>query len=49
MTGNPIEQLEQALDTYAGALLLVTRDRRILQNIRLDRSWLVENGQVAER
>lgn len=44
-----IEQLEQALDTYDGALLLVTHDRRMLQIVRLDRSWLVENGQVAER
>jgi ATPase subunit of ABC transporter with duplicated ATPase domains len=43
-----IEQLEQALDTYDGALLLVTHDRRMLQNVRLDRSWLVDNGRVAE-
>jgi ATPase subunit of ABC transporter with duplicated ATPase domains len=43
-----IEQLEQALETYDGALLLVTHDRRMLQNVRLDRSWLVDNGQVAE-
>ena len=43
-----IEQLEQALETYDGALLLVTHDRRMLQNIRLDRSWLVDNGRVAE-
>ncbi|MGP4058379.1 ribosomal protection-like ABC-F family protein [Mycobacterium sp. 4D054] len=41
-----IEQLEQALDAYAGALLLVTHDRRMLQNVRLDRSWRVENGRV---
>ncbi|MFA5707068.1 ribosomal protection-like ABC-F family protein [Mycolicibacterium sp.] len=44
-----IEQLEQALDSYDGALLLVTHDRRMLQNIRLDRSWRVENGAVTER
>jgi ATPase subunit of ABC transporter with duplicated ATPase domains len=43
-----IEQLEQALDTYDGALLLVTHDRRMLQNVRLDRSWLVDNGRVAD-
>jgi ATPase subunit of ABC transporter with duplicated ATPase domains len=43
-----IEQLEQALDTYDGALLLVTHDRRMLQNVRLDRSWLVDGGRVAE-
>jgi ATPase subunit of ABC transporter with duplicated ATPase domains len=43
-----IEQLEQALETFDGAVLLVTHDRRMLQNVRLDRSWLVENGRVAE-
>lgn len=43
-----IEQLEQALESYDGALLLVTHDRRMLQNVRLDRSWLVEAGQVTE-
>ncbi|MBA0046697.1 ABC-F family ATP-binding cassette domain-containing protein [Mycobacterium sp. NPDC050853] len=43
-----IEQLEQALETYDGALLLVTHDRRMLQNVRLDRSWMVDNGHVAE-
>ncbi|MBS9534267.1 ABC-F family ATP-binding cassette domain-containing protein [Mycobacterium sp. M1] len=43
-----IEQLEQALDSYDGALLLVTHDRRMLANVRLDRSWRVENGCVAE-
>jgi ATPase subunit of ABC transporter with duplicated ATPase domains len=43
-----IEQLEHALETYDGALLLVTHDRRMLQNVRLDRSWLVDGGRVAE-
>jgi len=43
-----IEQLEQALESYDGALLLVTHDRRMLQNVRLDRSWVVDNGHVAE-
>ncbi len=43
-----IEQLEQALESYDGALLLVTHDRRMLQNVRLDRTWRVENGQVVE-
>ena len=43
-----IEQLEQALETYDGALLLVTHDRRMLQNVRLDRRWLVDNGRVVE-
>ncbi|MDG4662966.1 ribosomal protection-like ABC-F family protein [Mycobacterium sp. 236(2023)] len=43
-----IEQLEQALDTYDGALLLVTHDRRMLENVRLDRRWLVDGGHVTE-
>ncbi|ORA64485.1 ribosomal protection-like ABC-F family protein [Mycobacteroides franklinii] len=43
-----IEQLEQALETYDGALLLVTHDRRMLQNVRVDRSWMVDNGRVVE-
>lgn len=41
-----IRQLEQALETYDGALLLVTHDRRMLQNVRLDRSWLVRGGRI---
>ncbi|HOB51003.1 MAG TPA: ABC-F family ATP-binding cassette domain-containing protein [Mycobacterium sp.] len=44
-----IEQLEQALEAYDGALLLVTHDRRMLQNVRLDRFWTVDNGRVVER
>ncbi|MCT7368509.1 ribosomal protection-like ABC-F family protein [Mycolicibacterium llatzerense] len=43
-----IEQLEEALESYDGALLLVTHDRRMLQNVRLDRSWLVDSGRVTE-
>ena len=43
-----IEQLEQALDSYDGSLLLVTHDRRMLQNVRLDRAWIVDAGRVAE-
>lgn len=43
-----IEQLEQALQSYEGALLLVTHDRRMLANVRVDRSWAVQDGRVAE-
>ncbi|MBT2503362.1 ABC-F family ATP-binding cassette domain-containing protein [Curtobacterium sp. ISL-83] len=44
-----IEQLEQALDSYDGTLLLVTHDRRMLETVRLDRQWRVEGGRVTER
>ncbi|MCT9622014.1 MULTISPECIES: ABC-F family ATP-binding cassette domain-containing protein [unclassified Curtobacterium] len=43
-----IEQLEQALDSYDGTLLLVTHDRRMLETVRLDRQWRVEAGRVTE-
>jgi ATPase subunit of ABC transporter with duplicated ATPase domains len=44
-----IEQLESALDSYDGTVLLVTHDRRMLDNVRTDRHWHVENGHVTER
>ncbi|MGV2983151.1 ABC-F family ATP-binding cassette domain-containing protein [Microbacterium sp. AGC85] len=43
-----IEQLEQALDSYRGTLLLVTHDRRMLDTVQTDRRWRVEAGQVVE-
>ncbi|QAY73523.1 ABC-F family ATP-binding cassette domain-containing protein [Agromyces protaetiae] len=43
-----IEQLEQALESYEGTLLLVTHDRRMLEHVRLDRRWSVEGGRVTE-
>ncbi|PRB64678.1 ABC-F family ATP-binding cassette domain-containing protein [Microbacterium sp. MYb45] len=43
-----IEQLEQALESYEGTLLLVTHDRRMLATVHTDRHWRVEAGQVAE-
>ena len=43
-----IEQLEQALESYDGTLLLVTHDRRMLDTVQTDRQWRVEAGQVTE-
>ena len=41
-----IEQLEAALASYDGALLLVSHDRRLLGNVSLDQSWSVAGGVV---
>ncbi len=43
-----IEQLEQALDAYDGALVLVSHDRRLLESVRLTRTVRVEAGHVTE-
>ena len=43
-----IEQLEAALDTYDGTVLLVTHDRRMLDTVRVDRRWRVADGRVTE-
>jgi ATPase subunit of ABC transporter with duplicated ATPase domains len=44
-----IEQLEQALASYRGTLLLVTHDRRMLQAVATDRHLEVVDGRVTER
>ncbi|MCC3269237.1 ATP-binding cassette domain-containing protein [Arthrobacter gengyunqii] len=44
-----IEQLEDALESYDGALLLVSHDRRMLENVRLDARWDVAGGTVTVR
>ncbi|GIG41187.1 ABC-F family ATP-binding cassette domain-containing protein [Cellulomonas phragmiteti] len=43
-----IEQLEQAMESFDGTILLVTHDRRMLDTVRLTRRWHVEDGQVGE-
>ena len=43
-----IEQLEQAMESFDGTVLLVTHDRRMLDTVRLTRRWHVEEGRVTE-
>ena len=43
-----IEQLEEALDGYAGTLLLVTHDRRMLEAVSTTRRLEVSDGKVTE-
>ncbi|MEV6329477.1 ABC-F family ATP-binding cassette domain-containing protein [Streptomyces sp. NPDC051909] len=43
-----IEQLESALDSYDGTLLLVTHDRRMLDAVRTTRRIEVADGKVTE-
>ncbi|MEV1080982.1 ABC-F family ATP-binding cassette domain-containing protein [Streptomyces sp. NPDC050211] len=44
-----IEQLESALDSYEGTLLLVTHDRRMLDAVHVTRRVEVVDGKVTER
>ncbi|WP_167152270.1 ABC-F family ATP-binding cassette domain-containing protein [Streptomyces sp. MBT27] len=43
-----IEQLESALDSYTGTLLLVTHDRRMLDAVHTSRRLEVADGKVTE-
>ena len=44
-----IEQLEQALDSFGGTVLLVTHDRRMLDTVRTTRRWALDAGRLTER
>ena len=44
-----IEQLEQAVESFAGTLLLVTHDRRMLEQVRATRRWSLDDGRLTER
>jgi ATPase subunit of ABC transporter with duplicated ATPase domains len=44
-----VEQLEQAVDAFAGTLVLVTHDRTMLAAVGIDRVIEVTSGQVIER
>jgi ATPase subunit of ABC transporter with duplicated ATPase domains len=43
-----IEQLESALDSYGGTLLLVTHDRRMLEAVRTTRRLEMADGKLTE-
>ncbi|NMN96483.1 ATP-binding cassette domain-containing protein [Antrihabitans stalactiti] len=43
-----IEQLESAMENFAGTLLLVTHDRRMLDTVRHTRRWRLDGGQLTE-
>ncbi|WP_373292952.1 ABC-F family ATP-binding cassette domain-containing protein [Nocardia jinanensis] len=43
-----IEQLEQAVESFTGTLLLVTHDRRMLDSVRATRRWHMSGGQLTE-
>jgi ATPase subunit of ABC transporter with duplicated ATPase domains len=42
-----IEQLEQALDSWEGTLILVTHDRRLLEAVRLNLRVELDDGKVS--
>jgi ATPase subunit of ABC transporter with duplicated ATPase domains len=43
-----IEQLESALDSFTGTVLLVTHDRQMLATVRTNRRLQVDGGRVSE-
>lgn len=43
-----IEQLEEAVESFEGTVLLVTHDRRMLDNVRATRRWHITDGKLTE-
>jgi ATPase subunit of ABC transporter with duplicated ATPase domains len=41
-----IEQLEQALDTFPGTVVLVTHDRTFLDNVHVTRTVHLDRGRT---
>jgi ATPase subunit of ABC transporter with duplicated ATPase domains len=43
-----IEQLEQAIESFTGTLILITHDRRMLETVRATRRWRMDRGRLVE-
>ncbi|NLF03580.1 MAG: ABC-F family ATP-binding cassette domain-containing protein, partial [Actinomycetales bacterium] len=43
-----ITQLEDAVESFAGTVLLVTHDRRMLAEVRATRRWHLDGGRLTE-
>ncbi|MGW0248740.1 ABC-F family ATP-binding cassette domain-containing protein [Nocardia goodfellowii] len=43
-----IEQLEQAVESFTGTMILVTHDRRMLDSVSATRRWHMNAGQLTE-
>ena len=43
-----IEQLEAALESFDGTVILVTHDRRLLSTVRATRRWRMHDGQLSD-
>ncbi|KXO96771.1 Uncharacterized ABC transporter ATP-binding protein YjjK [Tsukamurella tyrosinosolvens] len=43
-----IEQLEQAVESFDGTVILVTHDRRMLDTVRATRRWRMADGALTE-
>jgi ATPase subunit of ABC transporter with duplicated ATPase domains len=43
-----IEQLESALESFDGTVILVTHDRRLLSTVRSTRRWRMDDGRLTE-
>lgn len=43
-----VEQLESALAGFAGTLLLITHDRRMIETLSITRRWHISDGQLTD-
>ena len=41
-----IEQLEAALESFEGTVILVTHDRSLLEHVRITRTVQIEGGRI---